>query len=86
MKPKSSKMTAPISNMPLPPGHKEKIEALQDKEELFSKVEESGFINPTYFEEVLAQGLYSEYQEWKGNGPPKGNPINNITDRIINDD
>jgi len=60
----------------------------KSKEELFEQVEPEGFINPDGLREITAQGLYSDYLNWKNNGTPlqdEGNPVNKIIDKIVND-
>jgi hypothetical protein len=87
MKPKARHLKTPVGKMPLHPAHSEKIEQMEDKYDLFRNVENNGFIDPVYFQEVLAQDLYAEYEEWKRGGPSSGNrnPVNHLIDKIVND-
>ena len=65
----SEYINTPIGKITHAPGFKKTMESLKTKEDLFSIVEEKGFVNPDAFAEIECRGLYVEYLQWKRANP-----------------
>lgn len=64
---KVKKTETPIGNLagPISPAWQWELIECESREDLYQKVDESGFINPDALNEVVARSLYSEYQPYK---------------------
>ena len=67
MKPKAKVVQTPFGSMPFPlsPRFLDALSKCQTNEDLFSIVEENGFINPDAFAELSARHLVNDYEKWK---------------------
>nr|BDD48405.1 hypothetical protein 10 [Balneolaceae bacterium] len=70
MKVKAQTARTPVGAYPAPldPNFHKQMEECETKEDLFALIiSDKGFVCPDALNEVVARGLYQEYQKWKAN-------------------